>query len=277
MLMNKLFEYIQYPFVQYALIVGLLVSLCASLLGVTLVLKRYSFIGDSLSHAAFCIMTVGVALNLSNRMYITLPGTVLVTIIVLNRRNTKINDAFLALISVSTLALGYFLMNICPPSGNVSADVCTTLFGSTSILTLSMDTVILCIGLSLLTIVVFLLLYPKIMAITFDETFAQSSGIAVRRINVIFSIIIGVIIVLAMTLVGSLLITALVVFPALTSMKLFGDFKRVTLFSVIISLGCTLIGLLVSILIGTPVGATIVIIDMLVYFIISVLNKIIRR
>lgn len=269
--------YLEYPFVQYALIVSVLISICSALLGVVLVLKRFSFIGDSLSHVAFSIMAISSVLNLSNKMYITLPGTILATIILLNnkKQNVKKNDAQLAVVSVASLAIGYFIMNVFnTKANNISADVCTTLFGSTSILTLSKSDVILCVLLTIITITSFIFLFNKIFAITFDENFARSSGIKVNTINFLFSIIIGIIIVLSMNLVGSLLITALIVFPALTSMKIFNNFKIVIISSVIISIICTVIGLFTSILLGTPVGSTIVIVNLGMYIVFSLIKKI---
>lgn len=269
--------YLEYPFVQYALIVSVLISICSALLGVVLVLKRFSFIGDSLSHVAFSIMAISSVLNLSNKMYITLPGTILATIILLNnkKQNVKKNDAQLAVVSVASLAIGYFIMNVFnTKANNISADVCTTLFGSTSILTLSKSDVILCVLLTIITITSFVFLFNKIFAITFDENFARSSGIKVNTINFLFSIIIGIIIVLSMNLVGSLLITALIVFPALTSMKVFNNFKIVIISSVMISIICTIIGLFTSILLGTPVGSTIVITNLGMYIVFSLIRKI---
>ena len=275
-LKTQFMTYWAFPFVRYAFIVSILIALCSSLLGVTLVLKRMSFIGDSLSHVAFSIMAVASILNLSNNMLITLPGTVIATILLLNNKkgSVKKNDAHLAVISVASLAIGYFLMNVFASGSNVSGDVCTTLFGSMSILTLTKENVILCAILSIVTIISFILLFNKIFAITFDENFARSSGIKVELINFLFSIIIGIIIVLAMNLVGSLLITALIVFPAITSMKLFDNFKKVVVCSAIISVACTLIGLMISVFGNTPVGATIVATDLAAYIIFSIVGKV---
>ncbi len=273
-MIQQILDYLKYPFVQYALIVSIMVALCSALLGTTLVLRRFSFIGDSLSHVAFSIMAVASVLNLTSKLYITLPGTILFTIFILNSKanGAKKNDSTLALISVSSLALGYIVMNLFGSGSNISADVCTTLFGSTSILTLKQTDVIISVILSVVTIITFILLFNKIFAITFDENFARSSGVKVTRINLIFSIIIGTVIVLAMNLVGSLLITALIIFPAITSMKIFNNFKNVTICSVILSLVTTTLGLFTSILISTPVGSTIVIADLVVYFIFTLIS-----
>ncbi len=262
-MIEKLVMYLQYPFVQYAVIVGVLIALCSSLLGVTLVLKRFSFIGDGLSHVAFGAMAIAAVLNLTNEMLLVLPVTILCAILLLRTgQNAKIKgDAAIAMISVGALAFGYLLMNIFSTSSNLSGDVCSTLFGSTSILTLSQKEVWLCIGLSIAVVVIFILFYNKIFAVTFDESFAQATGTNAGAYNLLLAVIIAVIIVLAMNLVGSLLISALVIFPALSAMRLFRSFKAVTIFSAGLSVFCALMGILISILAGTPVGSTIVAVD----------------
>ena len=267
-MIEKLTLYFSYPFVRYALIVGVLISLCASLLGVTLVLKRFSFIGDGLSHVAFGAMSIAAVLGLTNQMIIILPVTVISAILLLRTgQNTKIKgDASIAIISVGALAFGYLLMNLFSTSSNVSGDVCSTLFGSTSILTLTKTEVWLCIVLSLAVVAIFVFFYNKIFAITFDENFAKATGTPANAYNLMVAVIIAVIIVLAMNLVGSLLISALVIFPALSAMRLFNNFKSVTIFSVILSVVSSTTGILISILAGTPVGSTIVAVDVAVFF-----------
>ena len=262
-LINKIIEYFHFPFVQYAFIVGILIALCSSLLGVTLVLKRLSFIGDGLSHMAFLTMTVAAVVNLSNNMVISLPVTILAAVILIGSgQNAKIKgDAAVAMLAVGSLALGYLLMNQFPPSSNVSADVCSTLFGSVSILTLSTAEVWICFGLSLVTVIVFIVFYNKIFAVTFDENFARATGVKASAYNIVIAVITAVIIVLAMNLVGSLLISALIIFPALSAMRVFKTFKSVTICSAIISVVCTAVGIIFSIIAGTPVGPTIVLID----------------
>lgn len=264
---EKLGVYLQYPFVRYALIVGILIALCSSLFGVTLVLKRFSFIGDGLSHVAFGAMAVAAVFNLTNEMLLVLPVTVISAILLLRTgQNTRIKgDAAIAMISVGSMALGYLIMNIFSTSANLSGDVCSTLFGSTSILTLSEKEVILSVVLSVIVVLIFLLFYNKIFAVTFDEAFAKATGIAADRYNLLIAVIIAIIIVLAMNLVGSLLISALVIFPALSAMRLFGSFKGVTICSAIISVVCAASGIIVSILAGTPVGSTIVAVDILAF------------
>ena len=277
--MNELFMYLEYPFVRYALIVGVLISLCASLLGVTLVLKRFSFIGDGLSHVAFGAMAIATVLNLTNNMLLILPITVICAVLLLKTgQNTRIRgDAAIAMISVGALAFGYLIMNVFSTSANISGDVCSTLFGSTSILTLSRWEVWLCIILSLVVIAAFLLFYNKIFAVTFDETFSRAIGVKADLYNLIIAIIIALIIVLAMNLVGSLLISALVIFPALSAMRLFKNFKSVIICSACISVICALGGMIISIMAGTPVGSTIVAVDVVGFGICSLIGKIAER
>ena len=259
-ILEKLALYWTYPFVRYALIVGVLIALCSSVLGVTLVLKRFSFIGDGLSHVAFGAMAIASVLQISNEMPLVMVITVISAVLLLRTgQNTKIKgDAAIAMISVGSLAIGYLLMNIFSTSSNLSGDVCSTLFGSTSILTLSPVEVWLCVGMSVLVVAVFILFYNKIFAVTFDESFARANGTNAGLYNLLIAIVIAVIIVLAMNLVGSLLISALVIFPALSAMRMFKSFLSVTLCASVLSVFCALIGILVSILAGTPVGSTIV-------------------
>ena len=178
-LLNKLVFYFEYPIVRYALIAGVLISLCASLLGVTLVLKRYSFMGDGLSHVAFGAVAIASVLRISNSMLIVMPVTILFAVLLLcTGRNAKIKgDAAIAMLSVGALGIGYLLMHIFGASSNVSGDVCTSLFGSASILTLTAADVWVCVVMSILVIAVYLLFYNKIFAVTYDETFARATGI----------------------------------------------------------------------------------------------------
>ena len=266
-MLDKLGEYFQYSFVWYALIVGVLIALCASLLGVTLVLKRFSFIGDGLSHVAFGAMAIASVANFTNKTIIVLPITVIAAVLLLRTgKNTKIKgDAAIAMISVGALAFGYMLMNIFPSTSNVSGDVCSTLFGSTAIITLKKADVWLCLVMSAVVLAVFVLFYNKIFAVTFDEDFAKATGTNANAYNLLIAVIIAVIIVLAMNLVGSLLISALVIFPALSAMRIFRSFKSVTIFSAVLSALCALIGILTSILADTPVGSTIVSVDVIAF------------
>jgi len=273
--MDKLFLALQYPFVRYAIIVGVLIALCSSLLGVTLVLKRFSYIGDGLSHVAFGAMAVAGVLNLTNNMIVAMPITILSAILLLRTgQNAKIKgDAAIAMISVGALAFGYLIMNVFSTSANLSGDVCSTLFGSTSILTLRGADVWLCMVLSLVVVVTFILFYNRIFAVTFDENFAKATGTRTEIYNLIIAVITAVIIVLAMNLVGSLLISALVIFPALSAMKLFKSFKSVTICSVVLSVVCALAGMIISIITGTPVGSTIVAADMIVFGICCIIGR----
>ena len=264
---DQLLFYLDFPFVRYAVIVGVLVSLCSSLLGVTLVLKRYSYIGDGLSHVAFGALAIASVLKLTNNMLLILPVTTAVAILLIcTGKNARIKgDAAIAMVSVGALAIGYLLMNIFSTSANISGDVCTTLFGSTSILTLKIEEVILCIVLSCIVLFTFVLFYNKIFTITFDENFARATGVNTTLFNLLIAIIVAVIIVLAMNLVGALLVSALVVFPALSAMRVFKSFFSVTIASAIISVMCSLIGIVVAILAGTPVGSTIVATDIVAF------------
>ena len=277
--MTLLMEYFQYPCVRYALIVGVLIALCSSLMGVTLVLKRFSFIGDGLSHVAFGAIAIASVLDLENDMLFVLPATVLCAILLLRAgQNAKIKgDAAIAMLSVGALAIGYLLMNLFSTSTNLSGDVCSTLFGSTSILTLTRQEVWLCVGLSVVVVAVFVIFYHKIFAVTFDETFARACGTRVGAYNLMIAIIIAVIIVLAMNLVGSLLISALVIFPALSAMRVFRSFLSVTICSAVLSVSCAGSGILISILAGTPVGSTIVAVDILAFAVFSLAGKALKR
>ena len=274
--MDKILLYLQFPFVRYALVVGTLIALCSSLLGVTLVLKRFSFIGDGLSHVAFGAIAIASVLNLSNNMLFVLPATVLCAILLLRTgQNAKIRgDAAIAMISVGALAAGYLLMHLFSTSTNLSGDVCSTLFGSTSILTLTKAEVWLCVALSLVVLAVFVLFYNRIFTVTFDESFARATGLPASAYNLLIAVIIAVIIVLAMNLVGSLLISALVIFPALSAMRVFKSFKAVTVCSAILSVACALLGMLIAILGGTPVGSTIVVVDIFAFAVFAAIGKI---
>ena len=278
-ILEKLIFYWEYPFVRYALIVGVLIALCSSLLGVTLVLKRFSFIGDGLSHVAFVGMAAATVLGLSDHMSLTLSVTVACAILLLRTgQNTKVKgDAAIAMVSVGALAMGYLLMNLFSTSTNLSGDVCSTLFGSTSILTLTKTEVWLCIGLSIVVVASFLLFYNKIFAVTFDETFAKAVGTNVERYHLLIAVVIAVIIVLAMNLVGSLLISALIIFPALSAMRLCKSFRAVTICSVVLSVSCAALGILISVLAGTPVGSTIVAADLTAFILCSLAEKIFGR
>lgn len=265
-IITALQTYLSYSFVRYALIAGVLISLCAALLGVSLVLKRYSMIGDGLSHVAFGAMSIAAVLSLAP-MTVAMPVTIVAAVVLLGlNSNGKIKgDAAIAMISVGALALGYLLLNAFQTASNVSGDVCSTLFGSTSILTLSVSDVWLCVGLAILVILTFVVFYHKIFAVTFDEEFARATGTNVRAYNILIAVVTAVVIVLAMNLVGALLISALIIFPALSAMRVFKSFRAVMASAAVISVLCSVLGILASVIYGTPVGSTIVAADIVVF------------
>lgn len=277
-ILQELKYYLEFDFVKYALVVGILISLCCAILGVTLVLKRYAMIGDGLSHVAFGAMTIAMVLTIAD-MYLMLPITIIVAILLIrltNKGKVK-NDSAIAMISVGALAFGYLIVNLFSTSANISGDVCSTLFGSTSILTLSNLDVWMCVGLTIIVLFYFIFFHNKIFAITFDENFAKSTGVKTAIYNNIMAVIIGVVIVLAMKLVGSLLISALIVFPALSAIRLFKSYKMVIIFASIVSVVNSVLGILISMLWGTPVGATIVVFNIFVYFICWLVDIIIHN
>lgn len=275
-ILQTLGHYLSYPFIRYSLVVGILIALCSALLGVVLVLKRFSFIGDGLSHVAFGAIAIATALKATNQTALVLPITVAAAVILLRTgQNPKINgDAAIAVISVSALAIGYLLMNVTATSANVAGDVCSTLFGSNSILTLSESDVYLCLGMSFAVLLVFVLCYHRIFAVTFDENFSRASGLPVGAYNTLIACITAAIIVLAMNLVGSLLVSALIIFPALSSMRLFQSFRGVMTSSAVLAVGCALVGILISLLAATPVGATIVAVDLGVFLVCMGISRI---
>ncbi len=278
-LFETLAYYFSFPFIRYAFIVGVLVSLCSSLLGVTLVLKRFSFIGDGLSHVAFGAIAIASVLGITNNMLIVLPVTVLSAVLLLyTGRKARIRgDAALAMISVGALAVGYLLMNVFSVRSNISGDVCTALFGAASIQTLSGTDLWISVALSVSVVAVFVILYHRIFAVTFDESFAQATGIRTGLYNLLIAIVIAVIIVVGMKLVGSLLVSALVIFPALSAMRVFKSFRSVTIASALISVFASAFGILASILLETPAGATIVAADILVFACFSLAGAFLRR
>ena len=277
--MNEIFEKLaaslEFPFVRYALIVGTLIALCSSLFGVTLVLKRFSFIGDGLSHVAFGAMAIAMVLKLTNEMPLVLVLTIINAVLLLRTgQNTKIRgDAAVAMVSVGALALGYLLMNLFPTSGNLSGDVCSTLFGAFSILTLSQTEVWLSVALSLLVVGLFVFFYNKIFAVTFDENFSRATGVNAPGYNLLIAVIVAVIIVLAMNLVGSLLISALIIFPALSAMRVYKSFLSVTICAAVISVVCAVLGMLIAIVADTPVGSTIVAVNIAAFLSFALAGK----
>ncbi len=277
-MIDKLVYYFtSFPTVGYSTLSLLLIALCASLLGVTLVLKRVSMIGDGLSHVTFGATAVATVLGLTMPIYLTLPLTVIAAVLLLRiRSSTAIQgDAAIAMVSVGAVAAGYLILNLFPVNSSVSADACTSLFGS-GILGIDIEDVIVCSVLAAAVLFVFIFFYNKIFAITFDESFAAATGTHAGLYNTLVAIITGIIIVVAMNMVGALLVSALITFPALSAMRLFKTFKSVTLCSALISVFCAFVGIIVSLTASTPVGPTIVLADLVVFGIcslISVLKK----
>lgn len=274
-------ESLSHSMVRNALIVGVLIALCASLLGTTIVLKRLSFIGDGLSHVAFGALAFAMVFSMSNKMILVLPITVIVAIILMGTNDKKKvkGDAAIAMLSVGALAVGYLVLNIFPSSnsGNVAGDVCSSLFGSTSILTLSKTDVILCIVLSVGVLLFFTLFYYRIFAVTFDENFASATGIRCRLYKYLLSVIIAVVIVLSMQLVGSLLISALIVFPVLSAERIFRSFMSVVIASAVIGVLCAFLGIFISIFAATPIGATVVCVNIIMFSLCALFGKLFGR
>ena len=278
-LLEQLKLYFSYDFVKFAFIAGVLISLCAGLLGVVLVLKRYSMIGDGLSHVAFGAMAVAAVLGFAP-MTVALPVTVAVAVLLLLAGEKQLikGDSAIAMLSAGSLAVGYLLLNLFPASdtGSLSGDVCASLFGSTSMMTLSGSDVWLCVGLSAAVIAFFALFYHKIFAVTFDEGFATSAGVRVRVYNFLIAAVSGIVIVLAMKLVGALLISSLIIFPALSAMRLFRSFKSVVICSALLSVVGSLTGLLLALLLSTPTGASVAVVHILIFGVFSLLGRLRR-
>ena len=278
-MLEQLQLYFSYDFVRYAFIAGVLISLCAGLLGVVLVLKRYAMIGDGLSHVAFGAMAIAAVLGFAP-MTVALPVTVAVAILLLLAGEKQLikGDSAIAMLSAGSLAVGYLLLNLFPSSdtGSLSGDVCASLFGSTSMMTLSNTDVWLCVGLSVAVIGFFVIFYHKIFAVTFDEGFATSSGVRVRAYNFLIAAISGVVIVLAMKLVGALLISSLIIFPALSAMRVFRSFRSVVICSAVISVVGSLTGLLLALFLETPTGASVAVVHIVIFAVFSILGKLRR-
>ncbi len=278
--MQTLLHYFSYPFVRYAVVAGILISLCAGLLGVILVLKRYAMIGDGLSHVAFGAMAVAAVLGFAP-MTVALPVTVAVAVLLLLAGEKRLikGDAAIAMLSAGSLAVGYLLLNLFPSSdtGSLSGDVCASLFGSTSMMTLSTTDVWLCVGLSVAVIGFFVIFYRKIFAVTFDEAFATSTGVRVRLYNFLIAAVSGIVIVLAMKLVGALLISSLIIFPALSAMRVFRSFRSVVLCSAILSVAGSLTGLIAALLLSTPTGASVAVVHILLFGAFSLVGRFRRK
>ena len=256
-MIQTLAEMLSYSFLVRALIVGLLVSLCAALLGVSLVLKRYSMIGDGLSHVGFASLAIATALRLTP-LTVSIPVVVLSAFFLLRlSENSKIKgDAAIALISTGALAVGVVIIS---RSTGMNTDVCNYMFGT--ILSMSRADVNLSVGLCAVVLALYTLCYNKIFAVTFDENFARATGVRAGAYNMLIALLTAVTIVLGMRMMGALLISSLVIFPALTSMRVFKTFRSVTICSAALSMGCFFLGIVGSYLYATPTGASVVIVN----------------
>lgn len=269
-MLNLLTEMLSYPFMLRALVVGILISLCAALLGVPLVLKRYSMIGDGLSHVGFGALAIATALRAAP-LAVTLPVVVLAAFFLLQLHDSsKIKgDAAIALISTGSLALGVMVLSLTP---GMNTDINNFLFGS--ILGVGEDEMWLTAGLSLMVILLYGLSYNRIFSLTFDESFAQATGLRTKFYNTLLALLTAVTIVLGMRTMGSLLISSLIVFPALSSMQLLRSFRSVLLLSVLISLFCFISGLILSYLYSAPTGASVALLHVAVFILFAAIARI---
>lgn len=272
--------YTAYPTVRYATVSILLIALCAALLGVVLVLRRYSMIGDGLSHVSFGATAVATVLGLTTPLYVALPLTVAAAIFILKiRSSTRISgDAAVAMVSSGALVLGYLLLNLFADEHSASADACATLFG-TGILGINRSDVLICLVLSVAVLFVFIFFYNRLFSITFDEDFAAATGTKIGFYNTLIAAITGIAIVIAMNMLGALLVSALIIFPALSSMRVFKTFRSVTICAACISVSSALIGIIVSLLSSSAIGPTVVAVDVcifLMFYIIGIIRNRIR-
>ena len=271
-------EYLSYPFVRNALVAGVLISLCAALLGVPLVLRRLSFIGDGLSHVAFGAMAVAGVMNFADTMALSLPVTIAAALVLMRSgRGAKTGgDAMLAMLSVGAMAAGYLVMNLKPSSSNVSGDVCTTLFGSVSILTLTTLDMWLSVGLSVVVCVLWLFSYHRVFDMTFDESYARASGANATLFNTFAAVVVAVVIVISMRLVGTLLVSSLLVVPAIAAMRVAKSFRAVCIVAAVFTVVCSLVGIMVAVVAGTPVGSTIVASDIVAFLLVSITGRFLK-
>ena len=262
--------YFQYPFVRYALIVGVLIALCSSLLGVTLVLKRFSFIGDGLSHVGFGAMAIAAAMNAAP-LTVAIPVVIVAAILLLRiSGNAKIKgDAAIALISTTSLAVGVMVISL---TTGMNTDVYNYMFGS--ILAMSAEDVKLSLVLSVFVLILFIVFYHKIFAITFDETFARATGVKAGVYNTLIAVLTAVTIVLGMRMMGALLISSLIIFPALTSMRVCRTFKSVIINAAVISVVCLIAGVTLSYVAATPAGASVVLANLVMMVLYTVVGAV---
>ena len=267
-MIELLTELLSYAFVVRALIVGVLVSLCAALLGVSLVLKRYSMIGDGLSHVGFGALALAMALNLSP-LEVAIPVVAVAAFVLLRiSENSRIKgDAAIALISSSALAIGVIIISY---TSGMNADTSNYMFGS--ILAMSESDVLLSVGVSVVVILLYVLFYNKIFAVTFDESFTRATGTNAGRYNTLIALLTALTIVVGMRMMGALLISSLIIFPALTSMRLFKTFKQVVISSAILSVCCFVVGIILSFIFSFPTGASVVVINLLMFVIFSAIG-----
>ncbi len=273
-MIQTIVEMMSYTFIQRAILVGILVSLCAALLGVSLVLKRYSMIGDGLSHVGFGILTVSTAFGATSPLYIAIPGVTLAAIILLKLGNNKKikSDSAIALVSSSALAIGVAVTSV---TTGMNTDVCNFMFGS--ILAMSKSDVILSVIVSIIVAILFVIYYRKLFIITFDEQFAKASGLKAKRYTNLIAILTALVIVVGMRMMGVMLISSIIIFPALTSMQIFKSFKKVVISSGIISVVSFLIGIYLSYIFNISTGATIVIVNLVFFILFSIIEKIINE
>ena len=265
-------EMLSFAFINRALLVGTLVSLCADLLGVNLVLKRYSNIGDGLAHVGFGITTVAVAFGFTP-LPIAIPGVIIVAMILLKVGNNKKikSDSAIAIISSSALAIGVAVTSL---TTGLNTDICNFMFGS--ILAMSNSDVILSIIVSIVVLILFVVYYRKLFAVTFDEEFSKAVGLKSGRYTNLIAILTAVVIVVGMRMMGTLLISSIIIFPALTAMRVFKSFKSVVISSGIISVICFLVGMFLSYSYNISTGAMIVIVNLVVFILFVIIGKIVK-
>lgn len=267
--MSEFFEIFTYGFVIRAFLVGILVSLCSSLLGVTLVLKKYSMIGDGLSHVGFGALTIALALNVTP-LYVAVPVMFLAAFLLLRLKESNINtDAAIAVVSSSAIAIGVLATSL---SGGMNVDAYSYMFGS--ILAVTKSDVILSVMLSAVIICVYIFFYNKIFTVTFDEDFASASGMKTKTFNIMFALLTAATIIIGMRIMGTMLISGLIIFPAITGMKLFDSYKKVTISAAIISVIAFFIGMLASCMFAyIPAGAGIIIANLVLLIIATIISK----
>lgn len=272
-MLQSLSLYLQYDFVRRALLVGVLIAVCAALLGNVLIHKRLSFLGDGLSHVAFGAFSMASVLPLTNKMPLILGITLAAAVFLLRTERRASGDALLSVLSVGILALGYLALNLFSPTRNLSVDVSAALFGAAGILTLTREEAALCVFLTALTIGGFGLFHNRIFALTFDKDFARAMGLRTARWRRLFALTAAMTVVLAMRLAGALLITALTVFPPVSAMRLCGSFRGVLLLSAILAAVSALLGILLAVMAGWPVGATVVIVNLMIFGFCSLMGR----